>query len=155
MGNEGQKGWSVVREEQRQVPHKVDEVAVVPTLDLPLSDGIHLSPSGNMLLADRAAQAVLAEVYGKDVAYLAPEPSKALRRKDGTEIELVFANVTSRIDTINNAAYQFNNSVVLELGRKLEGDAVIHGAFGNDPVTAPHDMVRFIPMLGFYGFKVE
>lgn len=173
MADESQKGWSVVREEQRQVPHKIDGVAVVPTLDLPLSDGIHISPSGNMLLADRAAQAVLAEVYGKDVSYLAPEPLKAKRGKDGTEIELVFANVTSRIDTINNAVipfmvedengsvpvnkvtYQFNNSVIIELGRKLDGDAVIHGAYGNDPVTVPHDMVRFIPVLGFYGFKVE
>lgn len=173
MGDEVHKGWSVVREEQRQVPHKIEGVAVVPTLDLPLSDAIHLSPAGNMLLADRAAQAVLAEVYGKDIPYLAPEPYKAKRRKDGTEIELVFSNVTSRIDTINNAVipfkvedengivpvnritYQFGNSVIIELGRKLEGDAVIHGAYGSDPVTVPHDMVRFMPMLGFYGFKVD
>ncbi|MFA6294286.1 MAG: sialate O-acetylesterase [Victivallales bacterium] len=171
--DEEQKGWSVVREAQRRVPHKIDGVAVVPTLDLPLSDGIHISPAGNMLLADRAAQAVLSEVYGKDVSYLAPEPSKAKRSKNGTEIELSFANVTSRIDTINPAVipfavedekgkvpvskltYQFNDSVILELGRSLVGDAVIHGAYGTDPVTVPHDMVRFIPMLGFYGFNVD
>ncbi|MFZ2656210.1 MAG: sialate O-acetylesterase [Victivallales bacterium] len=171
--DEGQKGWSIIREAQRQVPHKIDGVAVIPTLDLPLSDLIHISPAGNMLLADRAAQAVLSEIYGKDISYLAPEPSKAVRRKKGMEIELSFANVASRIDTINNAVipfkvedgkgnvpvskitYQFDNSVVLELGRKLEGDAVIHGAYGNDPVTVPHDMIRFIPILGFYGFKVD
>jgi hypothetical protein len=173
MGDDAQKGWSVVREAQRQVPHKIDGVAVVPTLDLPLSDAIHLSPAGNMLLADRAAQAVLAKVYGKDISCLAPEPSRAKRQKDGTEIELVFANVTSRIDTINNAVipftvddekgnvpvkkvtYLFNSSIILELGRPLEGVAAIHGAYGSDPVTVPHDMVRFIPILGFYGFNID
>jgi hypothetical protein len=32
---------------------------------------------------------------------------------------------------------------------------VVHGAFGIDPPIAPCDMERFIPMLGFYGIKVE
>ncbi len=168
-----QKGWSVVREAQRQVPHIIEGVAVVPTLDLPLSDGVHTSPAGNMLLADRAASAVLAKVYGKGVSYLAPEITKARRRKNGMEIELSFANVESRIDSINQlnnpfkvedmkgmvpiakVVYQFSNVIILELERRLEGDAFIHGAYGSNPETVPHDMVRFVPMLGFYGFKVD
>jgi hypothetical protein len=56
---------------------------------------------------------------------------------------------------VGKVSYQFNNTVILELGRALEGDAVIHGAYGSDPVTVPHDMIRFIPMLGFHGFKVD
>ncbi len=40
-------------------------VFVVPALDLPLSDRIHISPAGNMVLGERLAQTALGGVYGR------------------------------------------------------------------------------------------
>jgi sialate O-acetylesterase len=166
-------GWSLVREAQRRLPHMTDNVAVVPALDLPLSDGIHISPAGNLLLADRMARVAEQTVYGMQVDGKAPEISAADRVDDGLSVRLIFTNVTSRMDTIDPTAvcftvedkngdvevetvtYPGDASIVLKLGRALIGNTVVHGAFGIDPPIAPCDMERFIPMLGFYGIKVE
>ncbi len=162
-------GWSLVREAQRQAPHLISNVAVVPALDLPLSDGIHVSPAGNLLLADRMARAAAQMVYGINIEAKAPEIHTAHRAEDGLSIRLTFTNVTSRMDTIDPTAicftvedtlgkvaiesvtYPGDASIVLKLRRALSGATVVHGAFGIDPPMAPCDMERFIPMTGFYG----
>ena len=79
----------------RQVPG----VAVVPTRDLPLSDLIHTSPAGNMLLGERLARAALGMVYRRGIAWKAPDVVAA-RAKDG-RVGLEFANVESRMDSID------------------------------------------------------
>ena len=172
-GDEPDCGWTMMREAQRRAARGLAGVTVTPTLDLPLSDGIHISPIGNMLLAERVAQAALGAVYGRDVAYRAPEPAAARQLRSGKAIDLAFQNVTSRMDTIDPAAVPFrvqdargfvpveavrydgSAAVRLLLGRKLTGRAVVHGAWGFNPPTAPCDMVRQMPMLGFHGFPVQ
>jgi hypothetical protein len=162
--------WSQVREAQRQVPKQVPVVAVVPTLDLPLSDLIHLSPAGNMLLGERLARAALGMVYGRGIAWKAPD-LVAVRSKDG-RVELDFVNVESRMDSIDVQANAFriedeggqvpvteviypqDNRVELVLGRALQGKATVHGAYGMAPATVPADMERFLPMLGFAGVDI-
>lgn len=164
--------WAVVREAQRLVPHVLDGVVVVPAIDLPLSDGIHISPAGNLVLAERLAQAVLGAVHGQLIAYLAPDVSSA-RRSGDQRIVVSFANVVSRIDTIDlngraflvedsdgpvpvlETTYPGDATAVLTLGRPLVGDARVHGGFGAAPSPVPLDIERSIPMLGFYGFPVE
>lgn len=163
--------WSVVREAQRQVPHQLDGVSVVPTLDLPLSDAIHISPAGNLVLAERLAQAVLGAVHGLPVQHLAPEVESA-RRVDGQRLVVTFANVVSRIDTIDLTAQPFvvedsagrapvvgttypgDDTVVLTLGRALVDEPRLHGAFGAAPSPVPLDIERSMPILGFYGVPV-
>jgi sialate O-acetylesterase len=164
--------WSIVREAQRQVPHVLDGVAVVPSLDLPLSDAIHISPAGNLVLAERLAQAVLGSVHGLPVQHLAPDVDSA-RRAGERSIVVAFANVVSRIDTIDLTAEPFlvedadgrvpvlettypgDATVVLTLGRALLDGARVHGAFGAAPHAVPLDIERSMPILGFYGFPVE
>ena len=73
--------WSQVREAQRQVARQTPGIGVVPALDLPLSDQIHISPAGNMLLGERLAQAALGLVYGQPVAWQAPDLAAARRRE--------------------------------------------------------------------------
>lgn len=164
--------WSIVREAQRQVPHLLDGVIVVPALDLPLSDPIHTSPAGNLVLAGRLAQAVLGAVHGRDVPYLAPDVTSARRGDDGS-IVVSFANVVSRIDTIDltsrpfvvedydgfvpvlETTYPGDETVVLTLGRAPLDGARVHGAFGAAPSPVPLDIERSLPILGFYGFPVE
>ena len=60
-----------------------------------------------MLLADRAAQAVLAACHGGDVEHRAPEPVSATRDNDSRGIAITFAPVTSRMDTISPTANPF------------------------------------------------
>ncbi len=168
----GDRGWSRVREAQRQVARQMPGVAVVPTFDLPLSDGIHTSPAGNMLLGERMARAALGAFYARPTAYLAPDLQSAHATDGGTVVHLEFAPVTSRIDTIDptanpfrvedsddlvpitRVAYPQDATVRLELARPLCGPAVVHGGFGLDPETMPMDMERFLPLLGFYGAPV-
>jgi len=165
--------WSQVRECQRQVPKKLEGIVVVPTLDLPLSDGIHISPAGNMLLAERLARAALGAVYGRPVDYLAPDIRSARRMADGRTVELTFAPVTSRIDTIDPSAHSFkveddagdlpiekvvytgSDRVRLVLARPIYGRGGVHGGFGHNPAIVPMDMERFVPILGFYRFPIE
>ncbi len=167
------RGWSIVREAQRQVPKVLAGVAVVPALDLPLSDLIHTSAAGNLLLADRMARAALGVVHDRPVAHLAPDIESATKGPDSRSLYLQFANVTSRIDNIEHTAngfkvedaqgevkiesivYPGDASIVLALARPLAGEAKVHGAFGYNPPTAPVDMDRVMPMLGFYGVPVR
>ena len=170
---EANQRWTILREAQRRAPEITRHVGVIPTLDLPLSDGIHNSPAGNMLMAERLARAALGMVYGKAIDYLAPEVKSAKRLEDGTLVEVSFANVKSRIDCIDPTAncfrledeqgvvpvkqvqYPGDATLRLLLDRPLAGIATLHGAYGIDPAIAPMDMERFIPMLGFANLRVN
>ncbi|HUU21177.1 MAG TPA: sialate O-acetylesterase [Phycisphaerae bacterium] len=167
------RGWSRVREAERRIPHRLKNVTVVPTLDLGLSDGIHVSPRGNLLLGERAARTVLGAVYGVPLDALAPEPATARRFRAGKVIEIAFDNVSSRIECIDPTSVPFRvedaagwvdvervqytggHKVRLHLARAASGRTVVHGAFGRNPPTVPCDMVRMMPMLGFYDFPVK
>jgi sialate O-acetylesterase len=168
----GERLWSIVREGQRQVPKRLANVAVVPTFDLPLSDLVHNSPAGNLLLGERMARAALGMVHGKAEDYLAPDLQSVKRLPDGKTLELTFAPVSSRIDTVDVLAVPFSVEdadgwvpvektsfpgkaiVRLELGRALSGKAVVHAGFGRSPDAMPMDMERFIPILGFYNVEI-
>ena len=162
--------WSQVREAQRQVARQTPGVGVVPALDLPLSDQIHTSPAGNILLGERLAQAALGLVYGQAVAWQAPNLVAARRREDRVELE--FAAVESRMDSIDleansfrvedaasevaisSVSYPQDHRVELVLERPLQGAAKVHGGYGKDPAIVPADMERFLPMLGFWGVEI-
>jgi len=166
------RGWTILREAQRQVPRRLAGAAVVPTFDLPLSDGIHTGPAGNMLLAERMARAALGMAYGRKIDWRAPEIESAKAEAGGKEILLTFAPVTSRMDSIDQTAncfmvedadgavpvtklaYPQNATIRLILERAIRGRAFVHGGYGFNPPTVPMDMERFIPMLGFYAVPV-
>jgi sialate O-acetylesterase len=80
MSVEDHRGWSLLREAQRQAV-KLGHVTVVPTLDLALSDAIHTSADGNLILGSRKARAALALVYGRRVLSRAPAPTGAVLAK--------------------------------------------------------------------------
>jgi hypothetical protein len=164
-------GWTILRDAQRLAARRIKNVTITPTLDLTLTDGIHISPGGNMLLGQRIAQAALAAVYGKKVDDRAPEPKSAKAADGRKTVVIAFENVTGRLDTIDPTAQPFRiedskgvvpiekiqcagASVHLFLGRPLSGKAVVHGAWGFNPPVVPCDMDRVMPMLGFYGLEV-
>lgn len=171
-GEGSHERWTKVREAQRRVPKRLPGVTVSPTLDLTLTDGIHVSPAGNMILAQRVANAALATVYGKKVNYLAPEPVEAKASADGRSIELRFENVAGQLSTIAPEAIPFRvedeqgivgvqrvniwaDRVGLQLERSVAGAARVHGGYGIDPAPVPADMDRVMPMLGFHNLPVK
>ena len=141
------RGWSIVREAQRNA-RRLGNVAVVPTLDLPICDDCHTSPQGNLLMGLRKAQAALELVYRKAPRLSFPDIVEAVRGLDGRTIELTFAGVTSRLIwiapderdfvveeghaqiAIRKAECFARDRVRLTLERPVSGAARVHGAFG-------------------------
>lgn len=172
MTPEGAEGWGLVREAQRQAARHITGVYVASAQDLPLSDGIHISPAGNMMLGDRLARACLGGVYRRPTPYLAPDIESAQALTGNQAIELRFRHIADRLDQINLPGNPFAvfdekgqvritgvahkvDRIQLDLDRALAGRTVVHGGYGNDPALVPYDMGRMVPMLAFHNVPVE
>ncbi len=90
VGEAYHRGWSRVRQAQREVAATVPGVALIPAVDIPLSDEIHTSAAGNVLLGERFAVAALREVYGRDLPPPALRLLKAARGADPAVLRLTF-----------------------------------------------------------------
>ncbi len=66
------RGWSLVRDAQRRAAH-LPHIYVSPAIDLMMSDRIHNSAAGNVMLGERMAHLALRREYG--LAYLADAPT--------------------------------------------------------------------------------
>jgi hypothetical protein len=163
------QGWEIIREIQRQLARKLPGVYVISTLDLALSDGIHTNTSGNLVIGDRLADAALGAVYGQNVKWRHPEPTRARMRSPNT-VELRFAHVDVRLHYENNILEQCpfavrdaegeaalagwkltgRDTLELSLARPLSGAATVTGApTGCPPTIVPVDIGGYRPMLGF------
>lgn len=159
--------WSQVREAQRQAARRDGRITVIPALDLPLDDTIHIGTDGNGTLGSRLAACALGSVYGKPVAWRAPDLAEAIM--DGAQgIRLRFGNVLSRLDTMDPGAKPFRvvddegvapvekilyfhrDSVRLMLGRSVRGLARVSCGYGENPETLPVDVERQLPVLAFH-----
>lgn len=93
--------WGKVREAQRAAGHDIANLAVVPTLDAGLSDGIHNSARGNVLIGQRAARAALGMVYGKQAPWRAPDFQDAYFLENSrNQVMLEFANVSGDLKPV-------------------------------------------------------
>lgn len=90
--------WGLVREAQRAAGYNLVRVAVIPTLDSGLSDGIHNSSQGNVMIGERAARAALGLAYGKTQPWRAPDV-KAAWFQDGErdKVVLEFSHVSGEL----------------------------------------------------------
>lgn len=166
---EEHRGWSILRETQRNARKLGGIAVVVPTLDLPLSDDCHTSPAGNLILGRRKADAALAMVYGQYVEARYPDLTGAIRGIDERSIELVFAGVRSRLQfiapgesdftvedeqgfaPIRSATCSGRDRVILKLGRSVSTSARVHSGFGANPTAHLRDAEANVPVLAFYG----
>lgn len=164
--------WTIVRDAQRRIPERIDGVFVVPALDLPLSDLIHISPAGNLTLGERLAHAALGGVYGQPIDFRAPM-IRAAQRTGNDGVILRFDDVTSRMDTIDATAVGFriedsdgvvpisavtypgDTTIQITLTRALADNPVVHGGYGQAPATVPLDIERMMPMLGFWAVPIS
>ena len=164
-------GWSRLREAQRNA-RQLGNIAVVPTLDLPLCDDCHTSPAGNLVLGRRKAEAALAMVYGKTNPPMYPDIRQAIRGIDGRSIELRFTGVASRLDFIAPGESDFTiedengfarvrratcvaaDRVLLDLERPVSPNARVHGGYGANPAANLRDAEENVPILAFHDFPV-
>ncbi|HEY0828101.1 MAG TPA: sialate O-acetylesterase [Bacilli bacterium] len=170
--------WGTLRETQRKAALEIPNVYVIPALDCPLSDEIHNSPAGNMLIGERLAKIALAEVYGAQVHHRAPNLSAAslgdVTVEGQSTIHLKFENVYGYLITIGPKEDVFaaedtigrieitqwkiisKTEIQLVLARKPEGKTLVHGAYETNPAYfLPLDTGTYMPMLGFYGVEVS
>jgi hypothetical protein len=159
--------WSNVREAQRQAARRIRNVAVVPSFGATLSDLIHNSPAGNLVIAERCARAALGMVYGRRIAWRAPEPRRTKIDVSRRTITIVFDNVHGRfrptesslapfrvedadgVVPLESVGYSGEPTIRLNLARPAVGRVRVHGAYGHHPASVPVDMTRGMPMLGF------
>ena len=66
--------WTLLRETQRRLADQLEYVSVVPSIDLPLSDEIHLSAASCVKLGERFADVALRVKFGLDT----PDPGITL-----------------------------------------------------------------------------
>ncbi|QHW33836.1 sialate O-acetylesterase [Paenibacillus rhizovicinus] len=174
---EADRSWGTLREQQRTAALMMDHVTVVPAIDCPLSDEIHNSPAGNLLIGERMARAALATVYGQNLHYRAPIISNARLSSDaagGTTVELEFGDVggyllhTGPSQSVFTLEDEDGNVDVLEWyisgkdtihikpGRPLQGQLYVNGAYERNPAAYfPLDSLTYMPVLSFYHFPVH
>ena len=165
----GHRLWERMRELQRQLAHEIPHVFIISLFDAALSDGIHNSSTGNLLIGERMANTALGGVHGLDVGYRHPECVKA-KRLPPASIELTFVNIRTRLHYENNIPQELPFAVrdtqgdvplegygipardrfVLKLARPLAGRATVTGApSANPPPVVPFDLSGYRPMLAF------
>lgn len=165
--------WAYVREAQRKAAESLENVYVLPAIDLPLCDHVHLSAGGNLTLARRLADCALGELYGAPIAWRAPQVADAKACPDGrllltfspihAKLFLFYANadnlpfamedeegLTSPVEYEENGTDQ----LFLTFARPAKPGNRLHGAWeGNPPGHVPADLDRQ-PMLAFYGMAI-
>lgn len=142
--------WSRMREIQRGIAHE-EQVELIVTLDCPLSDEIHISSAGNVLVGERFADAALERIHGTPTAYRYPEPVRITVEGEAKDALLLrFANVHGDWTaarhpadiTVQDAAgsvpierYEWpgGTDILLRLGRSLSGEVTVYGLYGAAP----------------------
>lgn len=166
--------WSMVREAQRQAALQIPNLGVIPTLDLPLSDAIHTSASGNVILGQRFGKAALSMAYGQETQWQAANLAEAVfTDTDRKVIKLRFENMNGFFFPISanigaefmvedadgevplaGAACISESEISLDLSRNAVGKTVCHSGFGGNPTTVLRD-INQLPILTFYDAEVK
>lgn len=160
--------WSRIREIQRQAARVIPNLAVMPTLDLGLSDGIHNSATANIVLGERFTRAALGMAYGQELTWRAvdlrdarfiDDARVAVRLEfDHVADHLAFLMLTPPDVVVEDDAGQVPvakawvdgaSAVMVKLGRPAEGRAVCHLSPGYNPPTTLRDNLQR-PVLAFY-----
>ena len=139
--------WGMVRQAQREAARRLENVWVVPAIDLPLYDFLHNSAQGNLVLGVRMAPERVPRRVQRVCNWLNPfDVAPALlpfEAEDGEGLVRPSACQTRR-DTME-----------LTFPRPLGEGAVVHGAWRCDPGPCiPCDCMR-MPMLAFYGLPIS
>ena len=164
--------WAVVREAQRRVWHETGNVMLLPSSDVALYDFIHNSSQGNLVIGERCARAVLAELFGKSYDWKAPEICSAVRTAPDTVV-IRFSRIRNWLNPYDVAGDRLpvdaeddqglirpvsyitgNDSLTVTFARPLGRNARVHGMWRMDPGAAVLCDCMRLPVLSWYGFPV-
>ena len=168
------KAWAKLREAQRRAMHEIQNVYMVPSIDLMVCDGIHNACMSNMVIGERVANVALKYVYGKNLICDAPDIREAVR-EDGTNVRMVFDNVQDHLSADFNRTEALMFSVTDELGRmeptdyvcdrkdsillmfdrEIQGEATISCDKYNETGLMPYDMYSYLPVIPFNEVNVH
>ena len=161
-----QRAWSAVREAQRQAARDIPGLYLVPTLDLSLSDNIHIAAPSEVVLGERFAQVAIGKVYGKSALDEFPELTEArFASQERCELVLGFRHVAGgwspvgpvedfRVEDeqgqtpIDRVVLGEGGEVRIRLSRAPEGAVWLHAAYGADPLVRLRDANRR-PIVAF------
>jgi hypothetical protein len=167
-GEAADRGWGQVREAQRQAARVIPCVAVVPAIDLPLSDMIHNSSGSNVILGERMARMALGLMNGR------PEPAPDVIGAEYLDERSFLLKFKSEDDVVAYEGFAGGFEVedaqgiaVCETAETTDGGLLLvaertytlpaqaHGLWrGTPPPTVPRG--RFgMPMLAFYGVSIQ
>ncbi len=174
LSSKNDASYGKIREAQRIAASRIPGVYILPTMNIPLCDGIHNNAHGNMQLGEKMAKLCAHVLYGAP-SYFAPAIVSATVKSE--VLTLTFSNMqrgfaifTPNADDIgftvedskgSIAVKSFTdprktqNTIQLILERIPEGDTVISFCSEASPSNLPPvDEVTFLPALSFYRYPV-
>ncbi len=168
------EGWAIVRNAQRVAAREIPDVYVIPSIDVPLSDNIHNSSYGNMIIGERLARMVMDKIYMKDNKTGTPDIKRAVKSEKKTVVlefegvkgslytfdlppERLPIEVTDEFGTNEISNYVIDgNKIILKMKKEIAGNGKVNCCHQANPsVNPPIDIEGHIPVLSFYGVKIE
>jgi len=162
------EGWSAVREIQRLLPRRLENVMTIPTIDLELDDTIHLSGKSQNILGRRFAQAAYTMLNGKNAQPLQISPGaitiKEVPRKGEKQLIVSFKNVAGQLVAGSRpAGFSFNrstsdlsfrtelkgNQVILHLAQNVKVESIAYGYGANPYCNIIDEGGRSLPAFSF------
>jgi hypothetical protein len=161
--------WGMVRDAQRRIGDDVPNVFVVPSVDIPMSDGIHNSSGGNTLLGYRMALVALKGIYG--MTGLSAPSIRGAEYVDDTHVHAYFDEcykiygMDCNADGIHiedatglipcKSAVGSYGVLMIETQRPFTLPAKIHGYWNcGIPSLLARDYTG-LPILSFYGVEIK
>jgi len=162
--------WDAIQELQRQAESEIRGVAMVPAIDLPLDDLIHVGTNGLKRLGARLAKIADRELFGNTSIERGPRLESVVSSPTDNTIRVRFANVNGRLSPVDDIKgfsltgadtstlrIIFNarvdpdapSTVILELQRPLPDGAQLWYGRGLDPVCElVDDEDMAVPVFG-------
>ncbi len=161
--------WGMVRDAQRRAAAELDGVYVVPSIDLPTTDGIHNSSGANVIIGERLANVALTSIYGKpgqtSVLVLSAEavddthikinltPGHSVLAMDNIALGMNVEDSDGLIDCIEAAPIK--DGLLVSTSRPYKLPARFHYAWrAHPPIFLARDFFD-MPVLACYGIEIN
>ncbi len=167
------KGLAEIRDAQRRAAKEIENVFIIPSIDLPVCDGIHNSGMSNSVIGQRLADLASKYIYNKDIICDAPQISEIRASKniatlyfdnvydliygDSNRTEALMFSLTDSKGRMLPCDYEIpcDDSIILKFDRKIEQNATISCDQYNESGLMPYDRMTFLPIIPFSNITVE
>ncbi|MBQ8554543.1 MAG: hypothetical protein IJ438_01595 [Clostridia bacterium] len=163
--------WAAIKEAQRQAAEKLEAVWLLPTTTLPMSDEVHNSAAGNVMLGEMLAK----QVHGalnSGRPYFAPSLEKAVLEEQGIRLTFRTSGPLMRLNTrVDKEDFCIedetgvipvetltlrDNELLLTPAAPLRGRVVV--SYGCDPIRPMGPIIdqhTYLPVISFNKVEVS